>query len=168
MSKLFLTVLIFSLFAIAVPASAKISESNFLAAISKLVQEIMPQEEIFSESEVEFDEDFVDPREVQQVLREIKDIRRELNRFAKQLVKMANSGDDVNQVNSLLEQIKDFESKILNEESMRDTIQEFRDAQIWQEIQRIRAKIEIPKEMKQWGKEIKRGEKLLKQKKIQT
>lgn len=129
----------------------------------------MPQEEIFSEPAVqEIDEDFVDPREVQQVLREIKDIRRELTRFAKQLAKMANSGDDVNQVNALLEQIKSFEANILAEQNLRDTIQEFREANIWQDIQRIRAKIEIPKEMKQWDKEIKRIEKLLKQKKIQN
>ena len=168
MRKLFLGILIFSLMAGATPALAKMSPNSFLAAVAKLVQEIMPSEEILVEPEEPMDEEFVDPREVQQVLKEIKDMRRELNRFAKQFKKLPNSGDDLNQINTLLEQLAGFESNINQGVDLRDNIQEFRDAQIWEQVNIFRAKIEIPKETAQWNKEIKKLEKMLVQKKYQN
>lgn len=168
MRKVFFAALIFTFLLSATPALAKITDNPFLAAILKIVQDIMPGEEMTVPTPEEMDEEFVDPREVQQVLREIKDMRRELNRFIKELKKLANTAEDINQINGLLESVSNFETKIKAGEDLRETIQEFRDAQIWQEIQKFRAKIEIPREMKQWNLEIKRIEKLLKLKKVQS
>lgn len=170
MSKLFLTILILGFLIVANSASAKISENSFFAAMIKLVQEMMPKEEIFPEPEEQqlFDEDFVDPREVQQVQREIKDQKRELTRMAKQAKKLPQGLEIINEINALLEQVASFESKINEGIDLRDNIQEFRDAQIWQELNKIRARVEIPKEITQWQKEIKRLEKMLGQKKYQN
>lgn len=167
MSKIFLLPLVFAALITASPALAKINDNPFVAAIINIVQDIMPSEEKAVPQE-EFNEEFVDPREVQQVLREFKDIRRELNRFIKELKKLANTQEDISQINTILEQVNSFETKIKAEESLRETIQEFRDAQIWDEVQKFRAKVEIPKEITQWNKEIKRVEKLLAQKKIRN
>lgn len=141
---------------------------KFLPAnVFQLVQDIMPGEKMMF-PEMEKDEDFVDPREMQQVLREIKDIRRELNRFAKQFKKIANSENEMNQANVLLGQIQNWENLIKSGNNVRDNIQEFRDEQIWETVNQLRAKVEIPKELTQWQREIKRVATLLKQKKIQN
>lgn len=114
------------------------------------------------------DEEWVDPREVQQALREMKDMRKELNRMIKQAKKLPNGAAMASDMNTLLGQIASFESKINEGVELRDNIQEFRDAQIWQEINKFRAQIEIPKEIIQWNKEIKRLEKAFTQKKYQS
>lgn len=174
MTKKFLFLgLILTVLVIASPASAKDNDSSFWAAISKLAQEVFQPEEMpvnFEEGEGEemMDEDFVDPREVQQALREIKDQKKELTRLARQVKKLAGGESILGEINALLEQIIGFENSINEGVNLRDAIQEFRDAQIWEELNGIRAKVEIPREMAQWNKEIKKLEKLLKQKKYQN
>lgn len=181
MRNIFFAIIILGMFVFVSPASAKVDNNSFLANLGKLVQEIFPgvQEILPSNGEVkeapapapeeaQEQEEWVDPREVKQVLREIKDIRKELNRLAKQLKKLPNTQDDLNQINVILEQLANYESSLNQGTNLRDTIQDFREAQIWDQMNKIRAKIEIPKEMAQWGKEIKRLEKMLKQKKYQN
>ncbi|MDO8663745.1 MAG: hypothetical protein Q7K28_02840 [Candidatus Wildermuthbacteria bacterium] len=175
MQKIILTALILGVLAAASPALAETPDNSFWAAIGKMVQDFAPsggekemnQQEGGGEGEM-MDEDFVDPREVQQVQREIKDQRRELTRIAKQAKKLPNGGEIVNEINALLEQVAGFESRINQGIDLRDSIQEFRDAQIWQELNKIRARVEIPKEITQWQKELKRVEKMLGQKKSQN
>jgi len=172
MQKTFLILLMSGVLAVASPALAKVPDNSFWAAVGKIVQNILPGEkEEMNQSgvnEEQFDEDFVDPREVQQALREIKDQKRELNRMAKQAKKLVNGGEIINEINILLEQAVGFENKINGEVDLRDNIQEFRDAQIWEEVNKIRAKVEIPKEITQWNKEIKKLDKMLTQKKFQN
>ena len=172
MKKTFLILLISGVLAVASPALAKTEGNSFWAAVGKIVQDIMPggEEEKFQPviEEEQQDEEWVDPREVQQVLREMKDIRRELNRMIKQAKKLSNGATMVSDMNTLLGQVANFESKINEGIDLRDNIQEFRDAQIWEEVNKFRAQIEIPKEITQWNKEIKRLEKMLGQKKYQN
>ena len=165
MQKTFLILLMSGILAVASPALAKSPENSFWSAIGKIVQDIMPAEE---EGQEMMDEDFVDPREVQQVLREMKDIKRELNRMIKQAKKLSNGAAMVSDMNTLLGQVANFESKINEGADLRDNIQEFRDAQLWEEVNKFRAQIEIPKEITQWNKEIKKLEKMLGQKKYQN
>lgn len=168
MGKIFLIILIVGMLAVSSSALAKTNGDSFWASILMFVQNLLPGEEPMPVVEEPEDmEEFVDPREVQQVLREIKDMKRELNRISKQLKKMPNSADDLNQVSALLGEIQNYENSIKSGTNLRETIQDFRDAQIWEQIQRFRAKIEIPKEIKQWNKEFKRLEKILKQKSFQ-
>ncbi len=172
MQKTFLILLISGVLAVASPALAKTEGNSFWAAVGKIVQDIMPggEEEKFQPviEEEQQDEEWVDPREVQQVLREMKDIRRELNRMIKQAKKLSNGATMVSDMNTLLGQVANFESKINEGIDLRDNIQEFRDAQIWEEVNKFRAQIEIPKEITQWNKEIKKLEKMLGQKKYQN
>ncbi|MEK9134952.1 MAG: hypothetical protein AAB451_01500 [Patescibacteria group bacterium] len=166
MKKTFLILLMSGVLAVASPALAKAPDNSFWSAIGKIVQDIMPAEE---EGQEMMDEDFVDPREVQQALREIKDIKKELNRLTKQAKKLTNGGATmVSDMNALLEQVAGFENKINEGIDLRDNIQEFRDAQLWEEVNKFRAQIEIPKEITQWNKEIKKLEKMLGQKKYQS
>lgn len=171
MKKIFSVVIILAAFAIAMPAKASWQDSSFVATVLKIAENILSTEEtpaVLPPEQDVFEEEFVDPKEIQQVLREMKDMRRELNSFIKQLKKIANAGDDINQINSLLQQIAGFESAINAGTNLRDTIQEFRDLRIWEELNKFRAKIEIPRETSQWNKEIKKLEKMLIQKKYQN
>lgn len=172
LKKILNLVLILTILTAASPVYAKSKVQLFfdslLGSLANAVEEIVPKAPLSEEVEEQAKEEFVNPEEVRQVLRELKDIKRELNRFAKQLAKLPNSGDDVNSINRLLEQVNNFQAKINSGENLRDSIQEFRDAQMWDEINKFRAKVEIPKEMKQWNKEIKRIEKFFKQKKVQN
>ena len=114
MNKIFFAVLILAVFLTAKPALAKTNDSLW-AAIIKFAQEIIPggENEMSQPMEEEkFDEDFVDPRELQQVLREIKDLKKELNRLAKQAGKTAGRETILADVNALLGQVSGFESNI--------------------------------------------------------
>ncbi len=172
LKKFFCFALILTILATASPVYAKSKIQSFfdlfLGALVNVVEEIIPPAPLPEKVEEQAEEEFVNPQEVKQVLRELKDIKRELNKFAKQLAKLPNSSDDLNAINSLLEQTSNFQAIINSGENLRDTIQEFRDAQMWDEINKFRAKVEIPKEMKQWNKEIKRIGKLLTQKKTKN
>lgn len=146
-----------------VPALADITDNSFLADVFRIVQNIMTGEEpqpIAPEEEA-----FVNPMEVQQVLREMKDMKRELNRLAKEFKKMPNGQDDLNKINELLVHLAAFGNQINQGTALRDVIQDFRDAQIWEELNRFRAKVEIPKETKYWNRDLKRLERMLNQKK---
>lgn len=160
------------LFASAKPVYAKGSGQSLLnymiGSLAEAVENIVPPVPLQEQVEEQAEEEFVNPQEVQQVLRELKDIKRELGRIKKQAAKMANVADEVNSLNSFLDQANDFQVKINSGENLRDAIQDFRDARLWDEMNKIRTKIELPKEIKQWGKDIARAEKLIKQKKIQA
>ncbi|MDO8558995.1 MAG: hypothetical protein Q7R84_01560 [bacterium] len=172
MKKLLFLSLLMTLVAVS-PALAKDNDSSFWAAASRLVQEVFQPEEMpvnFEEGQDEemMDEEFVDPKEVQQALREIKDQKRELTRLAKQAKKLAGGEGILGEISALLEQAAGFENSINEGINLRDSIQEFRDAQIWEELNKIRAKVEIPRELAQWNKEIKKLSTMLKQKKYQN
>ena len=171
--KFLLLSLVLTALVAAAPVSAKDNNNSFWASVSRLAQEVFQSEEMpgdFEDGQAEemIDEDFVDPREVQQVLREIKDQKRELTRMAKQVKKLAGGNSILGEISALLEQLAGFENSINEGVDLRGAIQEFRDAQIWEELNKIRARVEIPRELAQWNKEIKRLEKMLKQKKYQN
>ncbi len=149
-------------------ADFRVKDTSFLAELKRIVQELLPgnQETMLTDQPLDEFEEVLDPREIQQALREIKDIKRELKRFQKELKKIPNSGDDLNQINVLLEQVAGFESNIQSSPT-RDNIQEFREEQIWEQVNKFRAKVEIPRELKQWNSGIKKAERLLKQKSYQ-
>lgn len=172
MKKFLILSLMIGVLVFASPVLAKEGKSSFWAAASKLVQEIFQPEEmpVFEEEHEEelADEDFIDPKEVKQILKEIKDQKRELSRLAKQARKLTGAENILGEISTLLEQVSGFENSINEGVDLRDTIQEYRDAQTWEELNGIRAKVEIPKEMAQWNKDIKRLEKILTQKKYQN
>ncbi|MBI3638393.1 hypothetical protein HY227_01455 [Candidatus Wolfebacteria bacterium] len=125
-------------------------------------REQAPSMQPMSESEND-PRDFVDPREVKEVLKQIKDIKREANRLVKKAKKL-NLTEEINQLNEILSQVSNLEINIKNTSSEsidRDILQDFYDSQIWDKLNDIRVKIELPDEIKMMERDIKRLEKII-------
>lgn len=109
------------------------------------------------EGQMEGDQrDFVDPNEIKQVMRQFADMKRELNRFAKT---KGLGQTDKDAIAAILKKVTDFEAA-LKKEASRDTLQEFYEAQVWEEIQGLRGRIELPKELKMIERELAKTKKL--------
>jgi len=93
--------------------------------------------------------EFVEQREITEVLRQIKDIKREIQRLVKKATK-ANLTAEVAQLNELSAQLLPLETTLKGSPDTisRDTLQEFYDAQMWETLNGIRIKIELPNEIK--------------------
>lgn len=120
------------------------------------------QQEQFVEEKEEME--FVDPREVKNALRDIKRMQGDLKRFMKQMKKLPNSADDIAAMNALLAQLAEHYkliSKPPADMSLREALQEYWDARLWEEVDQFRAKVEIPKELKNIEKDLKRLKKLV-------
>lgn len=112
----------------------------------------------------EMEMEFVDPREVKNALQDIKRMIGDLKRFAKQLKKLPNNADDLAAVNELLNQLSEHQKSIQNppaDESLRSMLQEFWEGRYWEEVDKIRAKVELPKELAGIKKDLARLKKLI-------
>lgn len=105
-------------------------------------------------------EEFVDPRQLKEALQQIKNMRRELDRFARQLKKTPNE--------SASQKIEELKGKLANheknikEQQSHDAMRDFWDEQLWEEVNLLRAQVELPKEIANIKRELTRLEKLLK------
>lgn len=128
----------------------------------------MPREQQINEEEFEQPRDFVDPREITDVLRQIKDVRREANRIIKR-AKANKLTAEANQVNEVILQVNAIEAKIKSvprESVDRETLQEFYDSQVWDLLNEIRMKVEFPNEIKMMERELNRLFKMLNRKSL--
>lgn len=123
-----------------------------------------PRDEFENEDDKER-QDYVDPREIKDVLRQISQQKNEIKRLVKSAQKQKMSGA-ATELQSILSQITQQEQAIRSEGNMltRDTLQEFYDAQIWESIEKIRHQVQLPQELNQIEKELKRVDSILKQK----
>ncbi len=134
------------------------------------------QDNGFKEEFEERQEDFISPQEIKMVFREINDLKREskrlLKRSASALKGVTNAEGIRSEISALAEKIQSFEKAIKSaaeaNSGVRDAIDEFREAQVWDELNVLRAKIELPKELKNRLKELSRLEKLLNKKGFQA
>ncbi len=110
-------------------------------------------------------EEFVDPQEIRDVLRQIKDIKREANRIIKKATKAGFTAETA-KLNELVMQVSATEAALRGSKDRvsRDTLQDFYDAQIWDTMNNIRVKIELPNELKGIEREMKRLEKMINKK----
>jgi hypothetical protein len=109
------------------------------------------------------EEEFIDPREIKNVLNEIKKMKSEIKRFLPKLKKIQNVADDLQKITEINSQILEFEKNIANpspDASIREMIGEFRDINFWDDIQAIRNKVELPVEIKRATKDLARVKKL--------
>ncbi|KKU12162.1 MAG: hypothetical protein UX17_C0055G0002 [Parcubacteria group bacterium GW2011_GWC2_45_7] len=111
--------------------------------------------------------------EKQNVLREIVQQKRELTRLYNQLRRLRGAADDLAQADALKAKIADFENRIRSNsgedfDELRSIIEEYRDAELWDEIQKIRLKVELPRELNRLLTDINRGTRLLSQKAFQN
>ncbi len=109
---------------------------------------------------------FIDPNAVKQWIRETRDHERELKRLVRQAKKLPGAETIALQAETLLKTVLDFRQKFqtLKNEELQETDSEFHDARIWDEINAIRMKVELPKQLKEIERELKRTGKLLTQK----
>ena len=126
------------------------------------------QEKEEEESEEDFgQEDFIDPREISDTLKQIKDLKRQISQLIKQAqrAKIANGTlDGLNKVSSDLDRIKNVLSSSDDVGEQRDALQEFRDGQYWDEVNKARAVIEVPKQIKEIENSLKRLKRVISQK----
>lgn len=126
-----------------------------------------PDQEKFAPIEEKEEIEFIDPREVQNALQDIKRMQGDLKRFTKQLKKVKNSADDIAAINELLKQLAEHQKLIKNppaDMSLREALQDFWNERLWEEVDQFRAKAEIPNELKNITKDLKRLKQLIKQK----
>ena len=113
--------------------------------------------------------DFVSPQEVQRILKDITQMRTQIKQIISQNKKTATAAD-VSELNAIFAEADKSYTAIKNssDEDLRSNMQEFYDGQYWESIQAIRTRLEIPKETKQMLQTIKRLEKTLATKAIQS
>lgn len=101
--------------------------------------------------------DTVDQKELQQVTRQFQDMKRELNRFGKT---KGIAQTDKDAIAELLKKIDDFAAALKSSPS-RETLQEFYEENIWEKIQELRGRLELPKELKMIERELAKTKKLV-------
>lgn len=129
----------------------------------------IPQQNFIEEGE-QMNMEIIDPREVKNALRDIKRMQSELKRFVKQLKKLPNSADDISNCENLLAKLNEHYSAIskpTENESLREVLQDFWDGRYWEEVDKLRAKVELPKELNNLAKDLKKLQKLATQKSFQ-
>jgi hypothetical protein len=114
----------------------------------------------------EFDQpqEFIDPREVKNALKEIGRMTSELNRFAKQAKQLPEALANIQTLRGKLQEFKTNitqASKQNDSGELRGAMQEFWEAQPWDEVNKIRVIVELPRELKLIDRELKRLEKLV-------
>lgn len=118
------------------------------------------------EGEGQDSRDIVDPREVKDTLRNIADLKRELARVIKDFKKVDGSGNEVRKLNELSAQAQQMEAAIKSAQKsggdLRSALQDWYDAQIWDTVNQSRQAIQLPKEIQQIGKELKKLDSLMK------
>jgi len=105
--------------------------------------------------------EFADPREIQDVLRQIKDLRREINRILKRAKKANGAANEVAGLNELLGTLGQFEQKLNASDVDRSVLQEFWDAQLWEVFNGLRLRVEFPIEAQNVKRDLKRLEKMI-------
>ncbi|MDO8582029.1 MAG: hypothetical protein Q7S16_04085 [bacterium] len=121
-----------------------------------------PQEFNFDEEQEQPRQVFIDPQFVKQVVKEMANQTRELNRLLKAGKKLAGSEAAVAQIQELLNKITETKTQMKSAqgEDLQDVIQDFRDAEIWESLNGLRAQIELPKQLNDFDKQLKRVAKL--------
>lgn len=105
----------------------------------------------------------LDPRELQMATREITQLKRDIKRLERQLAKLQNAADELKLAADITAKLDAFSTKLKAEgepDEVRDAIEEFREAGFHEQVGSLRAKVELPKRLKQLEQELKRVQKL--------
>lgn len=112
----------------------------------------------------EMEEEFINPREIKLALSDISKMKSDLKRSATKLKKLQNTADDLHKITEIQTQLDQYQKDLKNpteEMSIGDIIHEFRDNNFWEEVQAIRAKVELPTEIARLNKDLARVKKLV-------
>jgi len=106
----------------------------------------------------------LDPRELQMATREITQLKREVKRLERQLAKLQNAADELKQAAEVTAKLNEFSARIKaggdDPDEVRDAVEEFREAGFHEQVGSLRAKVELPKRLKQLEQELKRVQRL--------
>lgn len=111
------------------------------------------------EMEGENPEDYVDPREIQQVQKQIKDLKKQAARLQTKVQKNASLANEASNLQELVGNITKYEEGVKS--GSRDALQEFYDAELWETLNGFQARIEIPAEIQKIEKDLAKLEKLI-------
>lgn len=117
-------------------------------------------------------QEIVDPREIQETLRQIKQLQFEVRNLTRQLVRviLANKAEVKSKLEDLTNKLGGFAQSIKNPPAdlgQRGALQEFYDARLWEEMEGLRTVIQLPKELKDISRTIAKIERMLKMKTFQ-
>ena len=106
------------------------------------------------------------------VLREMRDQKRELQRTCAQLKRLKNVTTELAACTDLAAKVAEWEGKIKSwngsfSQELRDLMDDYRELQVWEELEILRLKANLPRELNQFFRDYLRVEKLLKQKSFQ-
>ncbi len=118
------------------------------------------------QSETEQPPRFVDPRWKNDTIRQTNDQQRELKRLLTQAKRLKDGGAIVTKVQALIATVTSWQQKIkaAQGDDLQDTLEEYHETQLWDELNVLRAQVEIPKRLAELEKSLTRTERLLKQK----
>lgn len=114
----------------------------------------------------------VDPREVQNTLRQIKrELLPQINRLIKQIKKKGGFEGELAQLNELIGKLNQVAVVLSNNassnEDLRDALDEFYQENYWDDFNKIRTKIELPRELKDYTRSLAKVKKLVVSKRVQ-
>ncbi len=113
--------------------------------------------------------DFVDPQEIKNEIRQTNEQLKQVNQVIA-TAKRLKATEAVAELEAIKKQLTEFSGKLKalksDSENARDVLEEYREAQLWEKINVIRRKIELPKELKEMNKRIIEAEKLLGNKQV--
>lgn len=104
-------------------------------------------------------EDFVDPRELQQVQRQINDLKKQAQQLLKKTAKKTALAGEAAELQSFISELATYAAGI--QSGGREALQDFYDAELWEKMNVFRAKIEMPIEISKMEKDLARLEKLM-------
>lgn len=117
-------------------------------------------------------DEFIDPREVKQSLKEIKELQKQIRQLSKQANKIPGGAEEMAKLGQWSVELNQFQGVISNPSAgnsvVREAMRDFRDNQYWELLNKVRAKVELPRELKQINTSIKRVEKILGNKSVQN
>lgn len=108
-------------------------------------------------------EEFLDPRMVSDVIRQIRDMKRQAAPLVKQAQK-ANDNASIEQLNKIIAEVNGLLGIISGSASnadKRDAIQEFHENNLWDDVNRIRRKLQFPAQIKQFTTSLNRLKKII-------
>lgn len=116
----------------------------------EIVKPVVPPQEIEQPEEKP-----VDPGELKNVRQQLRDMLRELRRFERLLRKQKLTAD-LEVLAAVRTKVEQYQKQFSIEPVMRDALQEFHDEQLWDDINTFRCKADIPPQLTQIERELKR------------
>ena len=150
------------------PLPADTSTQTVSQSKTEQVQPVKPNEK---GEEIQSREEFVEPREIKEVQKQILEMKQQIKVIVSQLKKAGGSQADsakLSEVSAELNRVQLILTSGLNGSDLRAEIQEFHNNQYWEEINKIRTRLEVPRELKQINLSLRRLEKIVQTKSVKN